>query len=105
MPETHIRVLIDCWYVNKCIWKAVKARQWDLMGDLKKNYKLRMVEAEGQLIWMGIADYAAELSKKPSAPSYGGGETFYAHLIRTKIKKLDAYQVLIVKTAADAPGD
>lgn len=109
LPDTHTHVLIDSWYLNKRIWKAVKARKWDLTGGLKKNHKLRTTNAEGQPIWMEVSDYAAELPKEAFQPvlwpNQEGGQTVYAGLIRTRVKKLGACQVLIVKTAADDPGE
>jgi hypothetical protein len=109
LPKTQTHVLVDSWYVNKRIWKAVKTRQWDLTGGLKKNHKLRTQDAEGQLIWMALADYAAELPEEAFQPvlwpNQEGGQTVYAFLVRTKAKKLGACQVLIVKTSADDPGE
>ncbi len=52
LPKTHTQVLIDSWYVNKRMWKAVKLRQWDLIGGPKAHHKLRSKNAEGQPIWM-----------------------------------------------------
>jgi hypothetical protein len=52
LPDTCTHVLVDSWYVNKRIWKAVKGRQWDLTGGLKKNHKLRLTQADGQKTWM-----------------------------------------------------
>ncbi len=109
LADTHTHVLIDSWYVNKRIWKAVQTRQWDLTGSLKKNHKLRTRDVEGQLIWMAAADYAAELPKEAFQPvlwpNQEGGQIVYAFLIRTKVKKLGACQVLMVKTSADDPGE
>ena len=109
LPNTCTHVLIDSWYVNKRIWKAVKGRKWDLTGGLKKNHKLQITNAAGQKRWMRVDDYAADLSQvafQPVVwPNQEGGQTVYAHLIRTKVKKLGACQVLIVKTAIDDPGE
>jgi len=109
LPDTHTHLLADSWYVNKRIWKAVKARHWDLSGGLKKNHKLRTEDVEGNLLWARVDDYAAELPKEAFQaviwPNQEGGETVYAHLIRTRVKKLGACQVLIVKTAADDPAE
>ena len=107
--NTHTHVLVDSWYVNKRLWKAVKARRWDLTGGLKKNHKLRTTDVEGNLIWVRVDDYAAELPKEAFQPvvwpNQDGGQTVYACLIRTKVKKLGACQVLFVKTTADDPGE
>jgi hypothetical protein len=109
LPETHTHVLIDSWYVNKRVWKAVKKRHWDLTGGLKHNHKLQVTDAEGQRVWMSVLDYAGKLSQDAFQPvvwpNQDGGQTVYAHLVRTKVKKLGACQVLIVKTCADDPAD
>jgi len=109
LPDTGTHVLIDSWYVNKRIWKAVKDRKWHLTGGLKKNHKLRITDAQGQKIWKRVDEYAAELPKDAFQPvvwpNQEGGQTVYAFLIRTKVKKLGACQVLIVKTSPDDPGE
>jgi hypothetical protein len=109
LPETHTHVLIDSWYVNKRVWKAVKKRQWDLTGGLKHNHKLQVMDAAGQRVWMTVLDYARKLPADAFQPvvwpNQEGGQTVYAHLVRTKVKKLGACQVLIVKTCADDPAD
>ena len=109
LPDTCTHVLIDSWYVNKRIWKAVRARQWHLTGGLKKNHKLRITNVEGEQVWQRVDEYAATLPQaafRPVVwPNQEGGETVYAHLIRTKVKKLGACQVLIVKTSPDDPAE
>ncbi len=109
LPDTYTHVLVDSWYVNKRFWKAVKTRKWDLTGGLKNNHKLRVVDVEGQKIWMQMKDFAAELTMEAfqpvTWPNQDGGQIVYACLIRTKVKKLGACQVLIVKTSADDPGE
>ena len=109
LPGTHTHVLTDTWYVNKRIWRAIKERKWDLTGGLKSNHKLRVVNAEGQKVWMSLADFTNQLSPEAFQevvwPNQQGGQVVYAHLIRTRVKKLGACQVLAVKTVADAPGE
>jgi hypothetical protein len=109
LPETHTHVLIDSWYVNKRIWRAVKARKRDLTGGLKNNHKLRVVDAEGQKVWMTLVDFATQLPPETFQeviwPNQEGGQVVYAHLIRTRVKKLGACQVLIVKTAIDVSAE
>lgn len=106
-PDTHTHLLIDSWYVNKSIWKAVKQRQWDLTGGLKSNRNLRTTDANGERIWMRLDEFADQLSddqfQPVEWPSQDGDLTVYAYLIRTRVKKLGACQVLIVKPTADAP--
>lgn len=58
---------------------------------------------------MRVDDYAAELPNDAFQPvvwpNQEGGQMVYAYLIRTKVKKLGACQVLIVKTSPDDPGE
>jgi hypothetical protein len=109
LPETHTQVLIDSWYLNKRMWKAVKLRQWDLTGGLKANHKLRIPDAEGQLTWMRLDDWADELPADQFQPvpwpSQAGEVTVFVHLVRTRVKKLGACQVLVVKPTAEASPD
>jgi hypothetical protein len=105
LQNTLTHVLIDNWYVRKRIWKAVKARQWDLTSGLKKNHKLGRTDVESQAIWVDMSDFAAELPKEAFQlvlwPNQKGGQMINAFLIRTRVKKLCACQVLIAKTSAD----
>jgi len=108
LPETHTHVLTDSWYVNKAIWKAVLGRGWDLTGGLKANHKLRVLDpSSGNWVWMRLDEFAAGLCAEPFEamlwPSQEGEQRVWAHLIRTRIKKLGACQVLIVRPTADAP--
>jgi Transposase DDE domain len=109
LPDTQTHVLIDSWYVNKRMWKAVRERHWDLTGGLKANHKLRTQDAEGQRIWVRLDDFAAELPgdrfQPIPWPSQTGETTVYAHMLRTRVKKLGACQVLIVKPTAEAGAD
>jgi hypothetical protein len=109
LPDTCTHVLIDSWYVNKRIWQAARVRKWHLTGGLKKNHKLRITNAEGEQVWLRVDEYAATLPKdvfQPVVwPNQEGGQTVYAYLIRTKVKKLGACQVLIVKTSPDDPAE
>ena len=109
LPETHTHVLIDSWYINKRMWKAVKRRHWDLTGGLKANHKLRTLDAEGQPIWMRLDDFAAELPADQFQPiqwpSQEGEVVVYVYLMRTRVKKLGVCQVLIVKPTTESNGD
>ena len=109
LPDTQTHVLIDSWYVNKAMWKTVKQRQWDLTGGLKANHKLRTRDAEGQPIWMRLDDFADELPadqfQQIQWPSQEGEVVVYVSLVRTRVKKLGACQVLIVKPTSEAGGD
>lgn len=109
LPDTCTHVLIDSWYVNKRIWKAVKGRKWHLTGGLKKNHKLRITNAESEKAWRQVDACAATLPQEVFQPvvwpNQEGGQTVYAYLVRTKVKKLGACQVLIVKTSPDDPAE
>lgn len=109
LPDTSTHVLIDSWYVNKRIWKAVRVRKWHLTGGLKKNHKLRITNANDEQAWLRVDEYAATLPKEAFQPvvwpNQEGGQTVYAYLIRTKVKKLGACQVLIVKTSPNDAGE
>lgn len=106
-PDTHTYVLIDSWYVAKQVWRAVRQRCWDLTGGLKSNRHLRITLADGQRLWLRSDQYAAGLTPDDFQPvvwpSQDVGRQVYGHLVRTRIKKLGACQVLIVRSALDAP--
>jgi hypothetical protein len=106
-PETHTHVLIDTWYTNRRLWRAVLRRGWDITGGLKSNRQLRQVSEDGQRSWMSLATYATRLLPADFHevvwPNQAGGEVVYALLVRTWVKKLGPCQVLIVKHTADAP--
>jgi hypothetical protein len=108
LPETHTHVLVDSWYVNKDMWKAVRKRQWDLTGGLKANHKLRVLDpTTGERSWMRLDEFAEGLSAEPFEPilwpSQEGDQRVWACMIGTRVKKLGVCQVLIVRPTADAP--
>lgn len=106
-PHTHTHVLVDAWYTNKRLWQAAQRRGWDFTGGLRSNRQLRQLTAQGERVWLTLADYTARLRSQDFQavrwPNQQGGEIVYVHLIRTRVKKLGACQVLIVKPTADAP--
>jgi hypothetical protein len=105
-PDTHTHVLADSWYVAKQVWRAVRQRGWDFTGGLKANRQLRISLADGQRMWQRVDQYAAGLAPDDFQPvfwpSQEGGRQVYGHLVRTRIKKLGACQVLIIKWEPDA---
>ena len=105
--DTQTHVLIDSWYVNKRVWRTARQRGWDLTGGLKSNRQLRQTAPDEQRIWVSVTDYAVSLPRDSFSPvvwpNQEGGEIVYGHLVRTKVKKLGACQVLIVKPTLDAP--
>ena len=106
-PGTHTHVLVDTWYVSKRLWQATRQRGWDFTGGLKANRQVRCSLADGQRVWLSIADYAAQLAPADFQPvcwpNQDGGQIVYGHLIRTRVKKLGACQILVVKPQAAAP--
>jgi len=106
-PDTHTHVLVDAWYVSKRVWQAARQRGWDFTGGLKANRQLRRSLADGQRVWLSLADYAAHLMPEDFQavcwPNQVGGHVVYGHLMRTRVKKLGACQVLVVKPLPDAP--
>lgn len=105
-PDTHTHLLIDAWYTNRRIWRAAWRRGWDITGGLKSNRQVRVVAADGQRRWLRLSDYTATFSANDFQavvwPNQAGGQVVYGHLLRTRVKKLGACQVLIVKPTADA---
>jgi hypothetical protein len=109
LPDTRTHVLVDSWYVNKRLWKVIRQRGWDLTGGLKANRRLRIREAGGLLLWQRLDEFAAGLDSETFQevpwPSQTGEQVVSAYLLRTRIKKLGACQLLIVKPEAEAPAN
>jgi hypothetical protein len=107
LPDTHTHVLSDAWYTNRRTWRAARQRHWDFTGGVQANRQLRVVGRDGQRRWQSLAAYAAGVAAADFQavvwPTQEGGKAVYAHLVRTRVKKLGACQVLIVKPSADAP--
>jgi len=107
LAGTHTHVLVDSWYFNKKLWKATKARGWDITGGLKCNRRVRIVDSQGVVSWPTISEYAASLSSEDfqavTWPNQAGGQVVYAHLLRTQVKHLGACQVLIIREKQGDP--
>lgn len=107
LPETGTHVLMDSWYVNKRLWQIIRRRGWDLTGGLKANRSLRVRAADGQRSWQRLDEFAAGLEAEAFQslpwPSQSGEREVAVHLRRTRIRKLGAGQLLIVKPTAEAP--
>ncbi|MCL0097901.1 transposase [Dehalococcoidia bacterium] len=101
---THTHPLMDCWYHCKQVRRASQRRGWDLSGGLKSNRKMQIIEADGVRRWVSLTEYAC-LSRndfEPAVwPSQQGGRVIYAHIVRTKVRKLGACQVLISRESLD----
>ncbi len=107
LPDTHTHVLVDSWYLNKRLWKAVRKRGWDLSGGLKSNRSIRLVDSQGIVSWPTVSEYARSLDAEDFQeviwPNQEGGHTVHAHLLRTRVKKLGACQVLIIREKPNDP--
>jgi hypothetical protein len=106
-PDTHTHVIFDSWYLNKRLWKAVWKRGWDLSGGLKSNHSIRLADSQGIVSWPVVSKYARSLDaedfQKIFWPNQEGGHTVHAHLLGTRVKKLGACQVLIIREKPNDP--
>ena len=107
LPDTHTHVLVDSWYLSKRLWKAVRKRHWDLTGGLKSNRPIRLEDSQGIVTWPTVSEYADSLTSEDFQavlwPNQAGGQIVYAHLLRTRVKKLGACQVLIIREKQNDP--
>ena len=107
VPGTHTHVLVDSWYHCKRLRKATRQRHWDLSGGLKSNRVMRLIHPDGRREWLPLSTYAAQLDKadwqEVTWPSAQGGQTMYAHLIPSWIRKLGPTLVLITCHDRDDP--
>jgi len=107
LADTHTHVLVDSWYLSKRLWKAVRKRHWDLTGGLKSNRPIRLEDSQGIVTWPTVSEYADSLTGEDFQavlwPNQNGGQIVYAHLLRTRVKKLGACQVLIIREKQNDP--
>jgi len=107
LPNTHTHVLVDSWYLSKRLWRTVRKRHWDLTGGLKSNRPIRLEDSQGIVTWPPVSEYAASLTGEDFQavlwPNQAGGQIVYAHLLRTRVKKLGACQVLIIREKQNDP--
>ena len=106
-PDTQTHVLIDSWYHCKQVRRAAQARVWEVSGGLKSNRTMRLIADDGSRTWQSLSQYAAQLSaddwQEAVWPSDQGGQTMYAHLIPTWIRKLGPTLLLITCHNLDEP--
>lgn len=106
-PDTQTHLLIDSWYLARRIWRAARARGWEVTGGLKANRPMRLMDPDGTRRWLPVSEYAASLTahdfQEVLWPTQDGDKVVYAHLVQTWVKKLGPCQVLIVKPSLDAP--
>jgi hypothetical protein len=104
---TQTHVLIDSWYHCRAVRRAAQKRGWEVSGGLKSNRVMRLVSATGERQWLTLSAYAAQLQRadwcKVTWPSEQGGQTMYAQLVQTWIRKLGPTLVLITCHNPDEP--
>jgi hypothetical protein len=97
--DTHTHVLIDSWYHCKRVRKAARKRSWQVSGGLKSNRVMRLIAGDDSREWLKLSAYAARLDhhdwQEVTWPSEQGGQTMYAHLIPTWVRKLGPTLLLI----------
>jgi SRSO17 transposase len=108
VPDTLTHVLVDSWYACQRIWRAARERGFLITSGLKSNRWLWVTDAQGQGRWMRLDEYAAHLPpeqyRKMTWPSQGDEpRTVYAHVVRTRVRKLYTCQVVIARFALDGP--
>ena len=107
VAETHTHVLVDSWYHCKRVRKSAQKRSWDLSGSLKSNRVMRLIDADHSREWLSLSAYAKRLKRtdwqQVTWPSEQGGQTLYAHLIPTWIRKLGPTLLLITCHDLDQP--
>ncbi len=107
VPETHTHLLIDSWYHNRKVCRGARRRGWDVSGGLKSNGKVRLQDAEGNRVWVSLAEYAARLDRtsllETRWPGKEEGRPVYVHAARLRVKGLGVRQVLVVLPEREAP--
>lgn len=106
VEQTQTHLLSDSWFACSKLWKACRKRGFAVSGGLKCNRRVRLKDAEGQISYVRLSEYAASLTPDQFTecvwPSAQGGNTVFVHRVRTLVKKLGACQVLIVRPSADS---
>lgn len=107
VADTHTHVLVDSWYHCKRVRRAARDRGWEFSGALKSNRVLRLIHEDGSREWLKLSAYAAQLTRddwcEVTWPSANGGQTLYAHLVPSWIRKLGPTLVLITCHDLDEP--
>lgn len=103
----HTHVLCDSWYMNQALWKRARRRGFDISGGIRANRSLRITTSEGERGWQKLSDYARSLAADNFVevvwPSERGGQSMWVHTVRTRIRKLGACLLLVVRPKPDAP--
>jgi SRSO17 transposase len=110
LADTRTHVLLDSWYAAKRIWKAARARHFQITIGVKSNRQLRVPDPETPQgwRWQSLADYTAGLTdadyQRMAWPSQGEEpRQVWVHVVRTRVRKLYHCQVIIVRETLDAP--
>ena len=107
VPDTHTHVLVDSWYHCRKVRRAAHQRGWDFSGGLKSNRVMRVECPDGSREWLKLSAYAATLSRDAwtivTWPSGEGDQQWYAHLVKTWVRKLGPTLLLITCHDLDAP--
>lgn len=105
--DTQTHVLADSWYHCKRVRKAATERGFHFSGGLKCNRVMRLIAEDGSREWFKLSDYLARLGpdawQRVTWPSQQGGQTMYAHLIQTWIRKLGPTLLLITRHDLEQP--
>jgi hypothetical protein len=107
VTNTQTHVLVDSWYTCKRLWRAARERGFLITSGLKSNRSLWVLDAQGRGHWMRLDEYVARLKpeqyQKMTWPSQEAPRTVYVHVVRTRVRKLYACQVVITRFALDCP--
>jgi hypothetical protein len=107
VADTQTHVLIDSWYHCQRVRKAAQARSWECSGALKSNRVMRLIAEDGSREWLKLSAYATQLERadwqEVTWPTQQGGQTVYAHLVCTWIRKLGPTVLLITCHNLDEP--
>jgi hypothetical protein len=102
VPGTQTYVLLDAWYSARSIWKTVRERGFHIACGLKCN---RVIKTSGG-DWQPLKDYAATLKPEDyELMDWPGqsGRHVYVYTVKTRVRKLYACQVMIVREKLDGP--
>jgi hypothetical protein len=103
--DTHVHLLMDCWYMARRICRTARQRGWDVTGGLRCNRAMRLIEPDGTRRWLRVDEYAASLAAEDFEPVIWPTEedkkVVYVHLVKTWVRKFGPCQVLIVKLGSN----
>ncbi len=107
VPDTQTHLLLDSWYHCKRVRHAAQARGWNVSGGLKSNRVMCLTTTDGRREWLKLSQYLTQLTaadwQPVSWPSGQGGQTMYAHLAKTWIRKLGPTLLLITCHSLSEP--